>query len=85
MNPLPAFLIFPYFYASCILYVILLGLRTVPSDGYGCTIDGEVMGVVHPSTLPSSQVSKALTGTEGYGDGRCTVDGVIQWTAVCWF
>ena len=36
---------------------VYLGLQTVPSDGYGCQNDGQVMGTVDPSTV--HQVWKA--------------------------
>jgi hypothetical protein len=48
-----------------------VGLRTVPSDGYGRTIDGQV--TVRFNRLPS--VKSAQQIPNGYGDGRSTVDG----------
>jgi hypothetical protein len=62
--------------------VIQVGLRTVPSGGYDRTIDGQVTGTYgSPVYRPSSPISRTLTAMDGYGDGRCMVDGVIPWVA----
>jgi hypothetical protein len=55
-----------------------LGLHTVPSDGYGHTIDGQMTGMVHPSTVHQVWSREPQQLQDGYGDGRCTVDNIRQ-------
>src|ERR1700722_13224336 len=55
-----------------------LGLRTVPSDGYGRPIGRSCDGNGTPVYRPSSERLKLSTATDGCKDGRQTVDGAGQ-------
>jgi hypothetical protein len=44
----PIFVLFGW---ALSLALLLVGLHTIPSDGYGHTIDGQVMGIVQLSTV----------------------------------
>jgi hypothetical protein len=51
----------------------LLGMHTVPSDGYGCTIDSHVTGTAYPSTIRPVKLAACQRIWDGYGYGCCTV------------
>jgi hypothetical protein len=57
----------------------VLGLRTVLSDVYGRTIDGQVTGTFHPFTVSPIVPGEVSTANlrDGYGHGRTTVNGLI--------
>ena len=55
-----------------------VGLHTIPSDGYGHTLDGQVMGMVnHRLSVKSGQQIP-----DGYGMGTCHVTTVRGWTRI---
>jgi hypothetical protein len=51
----------------------IIGLRTIPSDGYGRTINSHVTDTVHPSTVRPIMSAKCQRLRDGYGYGRSTV------------
>jgi hypothetical protein len=53
----------------------ILGVHTVPYYGYGRTINGQVTGTVHPSTVRLAMSAKGQRLRDGYVYGRSTVDG----------
>jgi hypothetical protein len=55
---------------------VYLGMRTVPSDGYGRTNGGHVMGTAYPSTVRPVKLAAGQRIWDGYGYGRCTVYGL---------
>jgi hypothetical protein len=64
----------PYNYIITVFFFFLIGptligVGTVPSDGYGRTFDGHVTGTAHLSTVPSSHASSGPTGM-GWGRVR---------------
>jgi hypothetical protein len=61
---------------SSTLLNLQIGLRTVPSDGYGRPIGRSCDGNGTPVYRPSSEGLKSSTATDGCKDSRPTVDGV---------
>jgi hypothetical protein len=55
-----------------------LGLCTVPSDRYGHTIDGQVTGMVQPSTVHQVCSADPQWVQDGYRDSHSMVDGIGQ-------
>ena len=53
-----------------------IGLHTVPSDGYGHTIDGQVMDTVQLSTVRQVCSADPQQVWDGCRDGHSTVDGI---------
>ena len=55
-------------------------MHTVPYYGYGRTINGQVTGTVHPSTVRPVMSAKGQRLRDGYVYGCSTVDG---WYSLC--
>jgi hypothetical protein len=72
--------------ATLLLQYWSLGMRTVPSDGYGRPFDGHLTGTAHPSTVRPVKLAAGQWVRDGDGDGRCTVYGlytVVKYYILC--